>query len=87
MISHFLQLAQPPLLPLLRDELGLSWVAVYSGLDLGALVAPPMYGWLLDRSAPRAMFMVVAGLMLVIILTVVQVRRRALPAPAPASAA
>ena len=55
---------------------------VYSGLDLGSLAAPPVYGWLLDRGEPRAMFVVIAVLMVVTIVTVVQVRRHALPAPA-----
>jgi FSR family fosmidomycin resistance protein-like MFS transporter len=55
---------------------------VYSGLDLGSLAAPPVYGWLLDRGEPRAMFVVIAVLMVVTIVTVVQVRRHALAAPA-----
>jgi MFS transporter, FSR family, fosmidomycin resistance protein len=54
---------------------------VYSGLDLGSSVTPFLFGWLLDRGEPRAMFAVVAGLLLVGILTVVQVRRRAPPRP------
>jgi FSR family fosmidomycin resistance protein-like MFS transporter len=53
---------------------------VYSGLDVGSLVAPLVYGWLLDRGEPRAMFAVVAAFMLVTIVTVVQVRRHAVPA-------
>ena len=63
---------------------------VYSGLDLGSLVAPPVYGWFLDHGAPRGMFVVIAAIMVVMILTVVQVGRsqRAtasgrVPAPAP----
>jgi len=28
---------------------------VYSGLDVGSLIAPPVYGWFLDRGEPRAM--------------------------------
>lgn len=57
---------------------------VYSGLDLGSLIGPPIYGWLLDRGEPRAMFAAVAAVMLVMIVTVMQVRRRAAPAPATA---
>jgi MFS family permease len=54
---------------------------VYSGLDLGSLVGPPVYGWLLDRGEPRTMFVVIVVLMLVTIPTVVTVRRHAVPAP------
>lgn len=60
---------------------------VYSGLDVGSLIAPPIYGWLLDRGEPRAMFLLVAGLMLVMIVTVVQVRRQSAPGPVPAAPA
>jgi MFS family permease len=55
---------------------------VYSGLDLGSLVAPPVYGWFLDHDAPRGMFVVVAAIMLAMIVTVIQVGRRVEPAPA-----
>ena len=58
---------------------------VYSGLDLGSLVAPPIYGWLLDRGRARVMFGVIAAVMLVMILTVIQVRRRVVPLVAPAT--
>jgi hypothetical protein len=50
---------------------------------------PPVYGWLMDRGEPRAIFVVAAGLMVLTIVTVLQVRRRAVPLPArpaPASA-
>jgi MFS transporter, FSR family, fosmidomycin resistance protein len=57
---------------------------VYSGLDVGSLAGPPVYGWLLDRGEPRAMFVVVAVLMVVTIATVVHVRRQGGAAPAPA---
>jgi MFS family permease len=55
---------------------------VYSGLDLGSLVAPPVYGWFLDHDTPRGMFVVVAAIMVTMILTVIQVGRRTAPAPA-----
>lgn len=68
-----------------RGSSGKVFGFVYSGLDVGSLIAPPVYGWLLDRGEPRAMFAVIAALMLVMIATVVQVRRRvARPQPAPA---
>jgi MFS family permease len=65
-----------------RGSSGKVFGFVYSGLDLGSLIAPPIYGWLLDRDAPRGMFVVVAAIMVVMIFTVVQVRRRAVTAPA-----
>jgi FSR family fosmidomycin resistance protein-like MFS transporter len=67
-----------------RGSSGKVFGFVYSGLDLGSLVAPPVYGWFLDHEAPRGMFVVVAAIMVVMIFTVVQVRRRATPKPAPA---
>jgi MFS family permease len=73
-----------------RGSAGKVFGFVYSGLDLGSLVAPPVYGWFLDHGAPRGMFVVIAAIMVVMILTVVQVGRRAqapapvrVPAPAP----
>src|SRR5882724_1773300 len=58
---------------------------VYSGLDVGSLIAPPVYGWFLDQGEARGMFFVIAAVMLVMIATVVQVRRRVVaPRPAPA---
>jgi hypothetical protein len=37
---------------------------VYSGLDLGGLVAPPLFGWLVDIDRPAAVFVATAALML-----------------------
>ena len=48
---------------------------VYSGLDLGSSLTPLLFGWLLDRGEPRAVFVVAAVFMLLTITTVVQVRR------------
>ena len=48
---------------------------VYSGLDLGATIAPVAAGIVLDHGAPRAMFVAVALCMFVAIGTVLQVRR------------
>jgi MFS family permease len=68
-----------------RGSSGKVFGFVYSGLDVGSLIAPPVYGWFLDRGEPRGMFVVIAALLLVMIVTVVQVRRRvATPRPAPA---
>ncbi len=58
---------------------------VYSGLDLGASVAPLVLGWLLDRGEPRTLFVCVAGVLLLTTLTIVQVRRRSPIAEPPLS--
>jgi MFS family permease len=68
-----------------RGSSGKVFGFVYSGLDTGALIAPPVYGFLLDHGEARGMFFTIAAVMLVMIATVVQVRRRVVaPRPAPA---
>ena len=57
---------------------------VYSGLDLGSVVMPPLYGYLIDRGAARAAFVVSAVLMALTILTVLEVGRRGAAARATA---
>lgn len=52
---------------------------VYSGLDLGAALAPALIGWFLDRGEPRATYMIVLAALLLSIVTVLNMRR---PAPA-----
>jgi MFS family permease len=48
---------------------------VYSGLDLGAFIAPLALGTFLDRGEPRLVFVAIAVCLLLTILTVVQVGR------------
>jgi MFS family permease len=48
---------------------------VYSGIDLGATIAPVVVGTLLDHREPRAMFVAVAACFFLAIGTVLQVRR------------
>ena len=48
---------------------------VYSGLDLGGLLGPVWFGFLLDHGAAREIFFAIAGCYLVAIGTVIQVRR------------
>jgi FSR family fosmidomycin resistance protein-like MFS transporter len=67
-----------------RGSSGKVFGFVYSGMDLGSLMAPPLYGWFLDRGEPRTMFAVIAAIMLLMIFTVVHVRRRTVPRPVPA---
>jgi FSR family fosmidomycin resistance protein-like MFS transporter len=49
---------------------------VYSGLDLGATLAPVSIGLLLDHDAPRAVFVAIAVALLLAGSTVIQVRRQ-----------
>lgn len=48
---------------------------VYSGLDIGATLGPVILGTLLDRGAARGVFLLIAALLAVAIVTVAQVRR------------
>ena len=52
---------------------------VYSGLDLGATIAPVAIGALLDHGLPRAVFLAISVCLFLAIGTVLQVRRRVLP--------
>ena len=51
---------------------------VYSGLDLGATLAPVSIGVLLDHDAPRAVFVAIGVALLMAMSTVIQVRRKPL---------
>jgi MFS family permease len=55
---------------------------VYSGLDLGGLIAPPLFGWVLDRGDPAWVFAVAAALMVAAMPAIVQARGVAAPARA-----
>jgi MFS family permease len=58
---------------------------VYSGLDVGMIVAPPIYGALMDAQAHRAVWALVALMLGALILAAANVRRRArVSAPAAA---
>jgi MFS family permease len=58
---------------------------VYSGLDFGGSLAPAAFGWLVDHGQPRAVFGLIALLLVLTIGTVLQVRRRSVPAALPAA--
>lgn len=45
---------------------------VYSGLDVGSMVTPVIFGWLIDRGQPAAVFYTVVAVLAVSILTVLQ---------------
>ncbi len=49
---------------------------VYSGLDLGSVLAPVYFGWLLDHGHPQAVFFTAAGVLLLTILTVLKLPAR-----------
>jgi MFS transporter, FSR family, fosmidomycin resistance protein len=68
-----------------RGASGKVYGFVYSGLDLGSSLTPLLFGWLLDRGEPRAVFVVSAAFMLLTITTVVQVRRHGVRAVASAA--
>jgi MFS family permease len=59
---------------------------VYSGLDLGATIAPVAIGALLDHGMPRLVFAAVAVCLFLAIGTVLQVRRNPRARSAPAAA-
>jgi MFS family permease len=63
---------------------------VYSGLDVGSMVTPVVFGWLLDRGEPAAVFYAVVGVLALSILTVLQLRApagaRPTRTPAPSTA-
>ncbi|HVB49250.1 MAG TPA: MFS transporter [Burkholderiales bacterium] len=50
---------------------------VYSGLDLGAMSMPILYGWMLDRGLPQAVFFTIFAATLLSIATVLQLPGRA----------
>jgi MFS family permease len=56
---------------------------VYSGLDLGSVLAPLIIGAMLDRDLARATFAVMGGMLVVTIASAFLVKRHA-PAPVPA---
>jgi FSR family fosmidomycin resistance protein-like MFS transporter len=59
---------------------------VYSGLDVGSMATPILYGWMLDRAMAAGVFYGVFGVLLLSVATVLQLpaRRRAASSAAPA---
>ena len=49
---------------------------VYSGLDVGSLSTPVLYGWLMDHNLPQGVFFVVAGLTALAMVTVLRLPGR-----------
>jgi len=48
---------------------------VYSGLDIGSMVGPPVFGWLMDHHLPHAIFWGAFAIYMLNVLTVLQIRR------------
>jgi len=55
---------------------------VYSGLDFGSATAPLLFGYLLDGGQPRVVFAAIAGMYLLAVFTVLQLKRGTVNAPA-----
>jgi MFS family permease len=60
---------------------------VYSGLDLGSALTPPMLGFFLDQGQPRLVFVLSAAALALTVLTAFGLSSKARPAAARASAA
>jgi MFS transporter, FSR family, fosmidomycin resistance protein len=65
-----------------KGSTGAVYGFVYSGLDLGSVVAPVYFGWLLDGGISQWVFLSSAAVLLVTILTVLQLPARAAKQPA-----
>lgn len=48
---------------------------VSTGFNLGGMVSPLLYGWLMDRGEPRAIFMIVTGFILLALVTAITRRK------------
>lgn len=59
---------------------------VYSGLDIGSFLAPPVFGWLMSQGAPAMIFWIAVGLYIVN-AALVTIIRQAAPTPRPVPAA
>jgi FSR family fosmidomycin resistance protein-like MFS transporter len=68
-----------------RGSTGKVYGFVYSGLDLGAMLTPVLYGWLLDRQMPQGVFLTVFVALLLTIATVLQLPGQARHAQAQAA--
>jgi len=56
---------------------------VYSGLDVGSAIAPPMYGAFIDAGRPSLVFWTISFWLAVTIVSVFQVRRSTVPRSVP----
>ncbi|MDP1841713.1 MAG: MFS transporter, partial [Reyranella sp.] len=44
---------------------------VSTGFNLGGMISPLLFGWLMDRGEPRAIFMIVTGFILLALVTAI----------------
>ena len=68
-----------------RGSTGKVYGFVYSGLDLGAMLTPVFYGWLLDRHLAQGVFLTVFVALMLTIVTVLQLPGQARQAQAQAA--
>jgi len=54
---------------------------VSTGFNIGGMVAPPLFGYVLDRGDPRLLFVIAAAVSLATVVTVLDTGRLAEPAP------
>jgi FSR family fosmidomycin resistance protein-like MFS transporter len=54
---------------------------VYSGLDVGSLLGPPLFGYLMDIHLPAAIFWIAVGLYVVNAMMVLTIRQASVPRP------
>lgn len=54
---------------------------VYSGLDIGSFLAPPIFGWLMSHGLPGAMFWIAVALYAINATLVVMIRQSSAPSP------
>lgn len=59
---------------------------VYSGLDIGSFLAPPLFGWLMTHGVPAAMFWIAVGLYVVNAGFVMIIRQATVAGPVAAAA-
>jgi len=49
---------------------------VSTGFNVGGIIGPLLYGWVMDRGAPRAVFLISAGFMLLTVILTLAIDRR-----------
>ena len=59
---------------------------VYSGLDVGSFLAPPIFGWLMSHGVPVVMFWIAVGLYVLNACLVMMIRQATASEPVPAAA-